>query len=124
LTVVGAIAVVAGSLGMIYGAAGVIGPSSFSRNVDSEFRFYAAWYVVAGLLLLWAVPRVERERGIVFAVAAGFFLAACGRVLSILDVGAPDRFYVVLTIIEFVLPPVIVPLQILVLRRAAGGEPG
>jgi hypothetical protein len=118
LAVVGAVAVVAGIYAVLFGADRVVGTTDISANVDSEFRFYAAWYVIAGALLLGALRAVERERRIIRVVAAGFFLGACGRVLSIIATGTPSRLYIALMVTEFVLPAVIVPWQAVVASKA------
>ena len=118
LVAIGGVMVVAGLLGVILGADLVLGENSFSASVDSEFRFFAAWYLAAGLLLLRATPRLETAAFEVRFVGFTFFIAACGRVLSMLDVGEPHNFYVVLTVIEFAIPLVIVRMQTVVARRA------
>jgi hypothetical protein len=124
LGVVGVVAVVAGGSAVISGAAQVIGGEGFSVNVDSEFRFFAAWYVIAGVLLLRAIPDIEQHGRIVCTVAAGFVLAACGRLISIVSVGTPDRWYVLLTVVELVLPLVIIPWQLHLSRRSSGRSVG
>ena len=111
LAVVGAVAVVAGLSAVVFGAGQVLGPNRASANLDSELRFFAAWYVVIGVALLRTIPQIEREGQTIRFVAAGFFLAACGRAISMAVVGAPSPFYIALMAIEFVLPVVIVPWQ-------------
>jgi hypothetical protein len=51
LTVLGLVAVAFGLLTVFTGGAGVLRGGEVSANVDSELRFYAAWYAGAGLLL-------------------------------------------------------------------------
>jgi hypothetical protein len=117
LVALAAVMVLAGVLGVILGADLVLGDDAFSASVDSEFRFFAAWYLAAGVLLLRAVPKVETAAFEVRFVGITFFVAACGRVLSMIDVGAPHGFYIALTAIEFAIPLVIVPMQAAVARR-------
>src|SRR5215218_6703318 len=83
LTGLGGLATVAGASGMIRGASEVVEAGPFSANVDSEYRFYAAWYHLVGLVLLRAAQRPEDARPVVRAVAAGLLAAASARVLSI-----------------------------------------
>ena len=59
LSALGAVATAAGARGMVEGAAEVVDAGSYSSNVDSEYRFYAAWYHIAGLVLLRAARRPE-----------------------------------------------------------------
>lgn len=118
---IGVVAVGAGLAGVLLGADQVLGPGTASPGVDSELRFFAAWYVVAGLLLLRTVREVEREAWTIRIVAGGFLLAAIGRMLSIASAGWPHPLYVVLTVIEVVLPFVVVPWQTVVGRGTAEG---
>jgi hypothetical protein len=111
LTTVGAVAVVFGALGVVKGGDGVLDGGKVSANVDSEMRFFASWYLVLGLLVLRAARRPESEATIVRACGAGFFLAACGRVLSMRALGPPSTLFKALTAIEFAIPAVILPWQ-------------
>jgi hypothetical protein len=81
-------------------------------------RFYAAWYVGAGLVLLRAAPRPETATTVVRAVAALLLLAAVARVVSVVVEGWPHWSQVVLMVLEFVIPAVVVPWQAVVARRA------
>jgi hypothetical protein len=101
---------------VLRGAAEVTGGGPVSARVDSEYRFYAAWYPVMGVLLLRAARAPEREAVVVRAVGAGFFTAACGRVLSLRSLGPPNTLQKVLMAVEFAIPVVIVPWQAQVAR--------
>jgi len=59
VTVLGIVAVAAGAHTVLIGGDSVLNHGDVSAGVDSELRFYAAWYVVAGALLLRAVRRIE-----------------------------------------------------------------
>lgn len=114
----GAVATVAGARGVLQGAAEVPDPGTPTASVDSEYRFYAAWYHVTGLLLLRAARRPEDATTVVRAAGAALLLAASGRVMSIRRHGRPHRSQLALTAIEFALPPVLVPWQAHVARAA------
>ena len=117
LGVLGAVAVVFGLLGVIAGTAAIPGGDGAGASVDSELRFHAAWYAGAGLLLLRAIPRVERETFIVRWAGAMLWLAALGRALSIAAEGRPAPRFVALLVAEIAIPLVIVPWQAAVARR-------
>jgi hypothetical protein len=117
LSLIGVVATFEGARGVVQGASQVVDGGRVSANVDSEYRFYAAWYHVLGLLLLSAARRPEAEARIIRACAGGFLLAACGRVLSMRAVGPPHRLQKVLMALEFVIPAVIVPWQAQVARE-------
>lgn len=89
-----------------------------SANVDSELRFYAAWYAAAGVLLLRTVRRVESEGTTIRAICAVLFVAACSRVISIIAVGAPHPMFLALMVVEFAIPVLVVPWQAAVARRS------
>jgi hypothetical protein len=118
LAIIGTAASAFGTLGVARGAGGVLKGGDVSPNVDSELRFFAAWYTVLGVLLLRAVRRPEAEATVVRACGAGFLLAACGRILSMRAVGSPSRFFRLLLGLELVLPIVVVPWQRRVERTA------
>lgn len=120
LTVMGVVMVGAGAGTVLLGAASVPDEGTITPDVDTEMRFYAVWYVVVGILLLRAVRRVESETFVVRLVAAGFFAAGCGRILSWLAVGRPHVLAIVLMALELVLPVVIVPWQAALARRTTG----
>lgn len=111
LAAIGAVATVAGASGVIRGAAEVINGGPVSANVDSEYRFYAAWYHVLGLLMLRAARQPESASTIIRAGGAGFLLAASGRALSARSLGPPHPLQRVLMGIEFAIPAVIIPWQ-------------
>ncbi|MCA1726915.1 MAG: DUF4345 domain-containing protein [Actinobacteria bacterium] len=50
LALLGVVATVFGLVSVFGGADAVLGSGGASADVDSELRFYAAWYVVAGVL--------------------------------------------------------------------------
>ena len=105
---------------LIRGADAIPGTASAPARIDSEVRFYAAWYIVAGALLFLSAVRMEHIRTtVVVAVGTGFFLAACGRALSWATVGKPEPAQVILMIVEFVIPAVIVPWQLAVARQSS-----
>jgi hypothetical protein len=68
------------------------------------------------------VPRVESAGTTVRAVCAVLLLGALGRILSLVETGPPHPFYLVLLVIELVLPLVLVPWQTSVARRTVPRE--
>lgn len=116
----GVVAVVFGLVGVFTGPSLIRDAGTVSPSVDSELRFYAAWYVGAGALLLWTVPRIEIEGRLIRGVCAVLVLAAAGRVVSLVVAGKPHALYLVLMAIEFAIPIVVVPWQAAVARRANG----
>ena len=121
----GLVATVAGASGVLRGPAEVRGATAISAPVDSEYRFYAAWYAVFGVLLGRAAREPEGEALLVRAAAAGLLAAAAGRVVSIRKLGSPNRSQQALLALEVAIPTVLVPWHAAVVRahdRAAAGS--
>jgi hypothetical protein len=117
LGAIGTVATVAGTSAVVQGTANVLRGGNASANVDSEFRFYASWYAVFGVMLLGAARRPETETAVVRACGAGFLLAALGRVRSNRAMGRPHPLFLALNAAEFAVPAVVVPWQRVVARR-------
>jgi hypothetical protein len=122
LGALGAVATAGGARGMVQGAAEVVDAGSYSANVDSEYRFYAAWYHVAGLVLLRAARRPEDATVMVRLFSAGLLTAACARLLSARMVGSPHRLQRLLMGLEFAIPVVLIPWQRQVAGAATSGR--
>jgi len=73
------VATAAGSHTVLAGARSLPGVRRANARVDSELRFYAAFYVAYGLLALRVAPRAEREIGAVRALAGTMALAGLAR---------------------------------------------
>jgi hypothetical protein len=78
------------------------------RNVDSEIRFYAVWYGVAGAAMHRAAGDREADRVLGPLVASGWAAAAVSRLLSRRAVGPPQPFVTVLTGLEAALAAALV----------------
>ncbi|MBW3594567.1 MAG: DUF4345 domain-containing protein [Actinobacteria bacterium] len=122
LTILGSVAIVTGATTVILGVDSIVGAERVSGTVDSEMRFYAVWYVGAGVLLLREGARVESAYRVITAIAALFFLAGCSRALSWAVVGRPHKLSIVLMMIELALPFVVVPWQRRIARPDTAGS--
>lgn len=111
VTVLGLVAVVAGAASMVLGVASVPGAEAFDPVTDSEFRFYATWYVVAGIALLRSARALETTGTVIRTVAWAFFAAGCARVVSWLVVGPPHWTQVILLVVELLMPAILIPWQ-------------
>ena len=120
LAVLGCVGVAAGSHDVLRGVAGVRGrrTRSIDASVDSELRFFAAWYIVAGVNMLRAARAPEREKAAVELISAGWLAAVVGRMLSRRSTGQPHPLYTALTGAELAIATVLVPWQRRVARDA------
>jgi hypothetical protein len=76
--------------------------------VESELRFYSAFYVAYGLFVFRSAGRADRDPRAVHALAAALFLAGLGRAGAWLTVGKPHPLQRALLAIELAAPPLVV----------------
>ena len=79
--------------------------------VESELRFYSAFYVAYGLLVFHTARRADLDPPVVRSLAAALFLAALGRAGAWLAVGKPHPLQRALLAIELGAPPLVVAEQ-------------
>jgi hypothetical protein len=103
LRTAGTVAIMAAGHQIVTGLDGVRGdklPGSRSPNLDSEIRFYAGWYAVAGLLMHRAAGNPGLDRTLRPLIEAGWGLAFVSRCVSLRAAGRPDGFFVALGALE------------------------
>ena len=100
MRLLGVTALAAGARGLLIGAREVSDAPAVEASVDSEYRFYAAWYPMLGIALLTEADRGSTDGRLIRFVAAGLGLAATGRAVSIRTVGWPHRSQVGLLALE------------------------
>jgi hypothetical protein len=106
----GVVATAAGLHTVIAGGKSLPDEGLANPSVESELRFYAAFYVAYGLALLRVAPRADREPAAVRSLAGALFLAGLARAGGWLAVGRPHRVQLALLGIELGAPPVMVAL--------------
>lgn len=113
LLVFAAVAILMGLQGALQGTDGVRASGSVNDNVDSEFRYFAAWYVGAGVVAAWAARRVgtPEARFVVRVVAGTLVLGAFARVVAIATEGWPHGLFVFLIVVEVAAALVLLTLQ-------------
>jgi len=79
-------------------------------TMDSELRFYAPFWGSYGLVLLHIARRLPATLSWIPPTAALLFAGGVGRAISYFAVGAPHPFFVLLMVIELVLPLVFLAL--------------
>jgi hypothetical protein len=120
IVALGLVPIVTGAASLVFGTDVIPEAGSPSASTESELRFYAVWWLGAGLFLASLAPRVEQRGRELRAVCALLVLGACGRALAIADAGRPQPIFVVLMALEFLIPPVLVLWQARVARASRG----
>jgi hypothetical protein len=117
IVAVAAVPIATGAVSILFGSAVIPGGGSPSAGVESELRFYAVWWVGAGVFLASLAPRIEERGRALRAVCALLVLGAVGRMLAIFDAGWPPAMFVVLLGLELVVPLVLVVWHVRVMRK-------
>jgi hypothetical protein len=109
LIVLGLVALFFGGLAVVTGPGFLPGVDRVPVNLDSEFRFYSAWYAGAGALILRSARDLRAEARTIRLICAVLLVGAVGRAISIVAIGRPDTVFVVLMGIEFLIPAIVLP---------------
>jgi hypothetical protein len=107
----GVVATTAGLHTMIAGAKSLPAQETANPTLESELRFYAAFYVAYGLVALRVAPHADRDPPAVRGLAGALFLAGLARAGGWLAAGRPHRLQRALLVIELAAPPAIVAWQ-------------
>jgi hypothetical protein len=107
----GVTVIVISLLHIVLGPASIPGSVPVNATMDSEDRFYATLFMAYGAALLWCVKGVEYKSLSVKLLALVFFIGGLARIVSMLVVGLPNPFFIVMTLFELALPFVIVFLN-------------
>ncbi|MBL4871169.1 MAG: DUF4345 domain-containing protein [Robiginitomaculum sp.] len=75
-----------------------------SVNVDSEFRFFAVFWVVYGGFLVQASHDLNKYSPRIPLLLALFFLGGLARAISFMVMGTPHTLFIVLMGVELILP--------------------
>lgn len=76
--------------------------------LDNNLRFYAGLWFALGLMALWLVPRLERERTLFRAIFVALFVGGCGRLLSMLFAGMPPPEFIAYATLEVIGAPLVI----------------
>jgi hypothetical protein len=118
LSLGGVVATTAGLDTVIRGARSLPGQNLANAAVESELRFYAAFYVAYGIAVLRVAPKADSETRAVRSLAGALFLAGVGRAAASFAAGRPHELQRALLVVELAAPPLIVSWQA---RLAANG---
>ena len=111
LTVIGITATLTGIVAVLTGSSGQVGGAQASASVESELRFFAAFWIAYGAAALYVAPRALREIHAVRALALFLFLGGVARGIAWIADGRPHTLFVVLLALELLLPPAVLLLQ-------------
>ncbi len=111
LALFGATAIFISLLHIVLGPAAIPGSIPVNTTMDSEDRFYATLFLAYGAALLWCVREVEHKARVVYFLMLTFFVGGLARIVSMLTVGLPNTFFIVMTVLELGLPIILAYMQ-------------
>jgi hypothetical protein len=100
------VAAAEGGFAMTWHTSGAM-DATWSATIDSQLRFYAAFWGAYGVLLLVIVTNTEPHLDLVPWLAAVMFAGGVGRAISYASVGPPHPFFTALMVIELLAPPAV-----------------
>lgn len=100
----GMTAILIASLHIVLGPSAIPGSIPVNPTMDSEDRFYATLFAAYGVALLWCIKDVERKSAFVYFLALTFFIGGLARLVSMAAVGLPNTFFIVMTVLELLIP--------------------
>lgn len=100
----GVICLTIGLYHLIGGPATVIGGGEITASNDSQERFFAGLFAVYGLAWIWVARQTPIPGLAIRFLAAGLLVGGLGRVASLIDVGKPHPFWIVMLAVEIAIP--------------------
>jgi hypothetical protein len=103
----GVVAITTGAVVFLGGPEAGTDGSPVPASVDTEFRFFSAFWIGLGVFALRTALRGPVPQGTLAAVTGALFLGGVGRILSLADAGRPHALFLVLMAIELAAPAVL-----------------
>ncbi|MEO1389098.1 MAG: DUF4345 domain-containing protein [Cyanobacteria bacterium J06634_6] len=91
-------------LGITMGLSRWLPTEAIDPQFDSQYRYITGYYLSLSLLAWWVIPNIEKHRILFRIIGGSIFFGGIGRVLSWLQVGAPDGMSVIFTGVELLFP--------------------
>ena len=106
-----------GAMNLFVGAERFLPVENVTAAIDSQLRFQSAWYLALAAIILWIVPRIDRETALFRIIIVGLFVGGVGRAWSWYTLGAPPVGMQFGMYLELALP-LLLPLQARVARES------
>jgi hypothetical protein len=114
----GVTAILIAALHIVLGPSAIPGAVPVNATMDSEDRFYATLFAAYGVAMLWCIKDIEQKSQVVYFLALTFLAGGLARLVSIAAVGLPNTFFITMTVLELLIPFLIMFLQWRISRAA------
>jgi hypothetical protein len=104
LAILSIIPLCVGIVGIVQGTSRWLPADMITPEFDSHYRYIAGYYMSLGMLALWIIPRIEKQKELFRILCAAIFMGGVGRVASILQWGVPSPIGLFFTIFELCFP--------------------
>ena len=92
--------------------------------LDADLRFFGAMMLGLGVILFWAIVRVEALASVIYILACAVALGAAARIYARMTYGSPGTAGTIPVVIETTLPFLLILFQYLVVKDAKRQTPG
>jgi hypothetical protein len=110
LIVLSVVAAATGLMCFFQGAKSVPGADHVNPAIDSDLRFYSAYWLGYSALCAWVALNLPERIDWVPFLAVTLLLSATGRLLSLTQTGSPGRLYTLYMAAEFAIAVVLATL--------------
>src|SRR3569832_697692 len=93
----------------------VLGEPEVSPRLDNVHRIMAGVYFSTGLIMAWTAWTIREQGTLVYLLALGGFMAGCGRLVSMSQVGLPQPTGLWLA---YLVPELLLPIVVVIAQRA------
>ena len=118
LVLFGVVVIGIGSAHLLFGQASYVGGGTVNATMDSDLRVFNVLFIAYGAAFVWCARDVLARAGAINLLGLLFFVGSLGRVLAWAISGAPTPFYIVMLVVEFIIPVI----HYAVLRVLVGGR--
>jgi len=80
-----------GVTGVMNGAVDLNGGVAVSHDLDNQFRYLSAFYLILTFLIWYMIPKVENYTGIFRIAILAIFLGGLARLYCYIYLGAPEQ---------------------------------
>jgi hypothetical protein len=89
---------------LLFGTSTIIGGGSVNATIDSDMRFYALLFAAYGLVFVWCAVDIADRGRVANILGALFFAGGLARLLAWAATGQPNWFYVMMILVELIVP--------------------